>query len=434
MKSIAVIGAGWAGAAAALRLSRAGAKVTVFEAARHAGGRARRVEREGRVFDNGQHLLLGAYVRTIALIRSLHISVSEPLLRLALTLHTPPNETSRFELRAAAMPEPWNLLVALLTAKGLAGVEKFAAITLATRMLHGAPVGATMTVAALIADQPLAVRRLLWEPLCIAALNTPPENASAEVFVEVLKYTFSGVRNASCMVIPTADLSALLPDPALAEVKARAGDVHLGAPVMSVTNIENGVCVALRDSKLHFEAVIVATGPQHVSRILVHEAMATGVSEALNDLSYEAITTVYFEFAHVSPSPDEGAPLRMLCSEPGQWLFWSRQPSGVWRAGIIISAHRRSDDETSLFSGALKQLSRNYRLPRPTWHFVVTEKRATYACTPEQTLLLKGLPRSVGRIYFAGDWCYPQLPATLEAAVIAGEIAADAVLEKCDAN
>lgn len=66
---VAVIGGGWAGIAAAVELTAAGAETTLFEAGRALGGRARGVEIDGRQLDNGQHILLGAYRETLALMR-----------------------------------------------------------------------------------------------------------------------------------------------------------------------------------------------------------------------------------------------------------------------------------------------------------------------------------------------------------------------------
>ena len=66
---VAVIGGGYAGFAAAVTLAANRRDVTVFEAARTLGGRARRVEANGITIDNGQHILLGAYSQTLALLR-----------------------------------------------------------------------------------------------------------------------------------------------------------------------------------------------------------------------------------------------------------------------------------------------------------------------------------------------------------------------------
>ena len=428
MKSIAVVGAGWAGVAAALTLSRAGAKVSIYEAARVPGGRARRVDRDGRSVDNGQHLLLGAYARTTSLIRSVHSASEVPLLTLPLTLSSAPNLTTALGIRSPHMREPLNLLVGLITANGLCATEKVSAIAWAARTLRESAIDPSMTVATLIARQPITTRQLLWVPLCIAALNTPPESASAVVFVEVLRRTFAGEKNASRMIIPTSDLTACFPTPALAEIEARGARVQTGAAVASVINSQNGASVVLRDSTEHFDAVIVAVAPQHVPRLLEREPAAHCIVDPLRTLTYEPITTLYFEFPFATPSPDNGVPMRMLNGEPGQWLFWSRLRSGAWRAGVVISAHKRGEDEAALISNTLQQLARSYRLPLPVWQFVITEKRATYSCSPAQSTLLRSLPKRVGCIHLAGDWCFPELPATIEAAVISGEQAANAAL------
>ena len=63
-KSIAVIGAGWAGCAAAVELATAGHNITLYESSRTLGGRARAVDINGQLLDNGQHILLGAHVAT----------------------------------------------------------------------------------------------------------------------------------------------------------------------------------------------------------------------------------------------------------------------------------------------------------------------------------------------------------------------------------
>ena len=174
MTRVAVIGAGWAGATAALMLARAGIHVTVFEANSIAGGRARVVEKAGHVFDNGQHLLLGAYGRSLAMIDSLHAAHSAddaPYLRLPLMLRSAPNTPLALSLVAPKLPAPIHLLAAIVTAKGLSFSEKFAATSWAARQLRGGSISASATVSQLIENQPLRVRQLLWEPLCIAALK-----------------------------------------------------------------------------------------------------------------------------------------------------------------------------------------------------------------------------------------------------------------------
>jgi hydroxysqualene dehydroxylase len=60
-RRVAVIGAGWAGLAAAVEATQRGNVVTLFEMAPQVGGRAREVMWGGTALDNGQHILIGAY-------------------------------------------------------------------------------------------------------------------------------------------------------------------------------------------------------------------------------------------------------------------------------------------------------------------------------------------------------------------------------------
>lgn len=426
MMRVAVIGAGWAGCVAALTLARRGHSLTVFEAARVPGGRARRVEHDGRRFDNGQHLLLGAYQRTLAVIGSLHArGAVAALQRLPLLLQTAPRLAREVRVRAPALPAPLHLLVALAGVRGLTVAERIATLHWAGLILHGrSPVADSLTVAQLTATQPTAARELLWFPLCVAALNTPAEQASATVFVEVLRRSFNGSPENSSLVIPQADLTELLPAPALREVAALGGEACLGTPVDSVSAADPaGVTVRLAGGERRFDAAIIATGPQHVARLLPWDS--SGLAAGLASLHYEPISTLHFDFAYVFPGVDPAVPMLMLDGDPGQWLFWQRLPNGHLRASVVISAHHRREPEAAVAAVTLAQLRRSYDLPAPVWQQLITEKRATYACTPEQYRRLRALPvQRPGRIQFAGDWCVPELPATLESAVVAGERAA----------
>jgi hydroxysqualene dehydroxylase len=439
-RRVAVIGAGWAGAAAALTLSRLGGdriQITIFEAAKIAGGRARRVEKNDRAFDNGQHLLLGAYQRSLAMIESLHAPLDRVFERRPLSMQTAPNVAAPLAMRSGMAPAPIHLLLALLGAKGLSIVDKLRTCLWSSKYLLRQYPARTMTVAEIITDQPSAVRALLWEPLCVAALNTPAERASARVFVEVLRRSFLGDARSSDMIIPRVDLSALLPEPALNEVARNGGTVLFGEVVMDVERVGNETFnLRLRDRSESFDDVVVATGAQHVPRLLATLAADSPETErivaALSGFAFEPISTLHFEF--VGGLDAQANAMVMLDGAPGQWLFAHQLGNGHVRASVAISAHHREEPEQQLMNDGLAQLRRSYALPVPLWQQLVTEKRATYSCSPSQNQVLLTLPSSIGRLHFAGDWCVPELPATLESAVIAGENAARAVLRSAVTN
>ena len=152
---VAIIGGGWAGCAAALTLAEAGVTVTLLEASRTLGGRARAVELEGQLLDNGQHILLGAYEQTLHLIERLHATPG--LWRLPLSLNQPPD----FSLSCPRLPAPLHLLAGLLNAQGLNWLEKLAAMRWAHSLLNGADAPAPLTVGQLTRSQPEKLKRLL---------------------------------------------------------------------------------------------------------------------------------------------------------------------------------------------------------------------------------------------------------------------------------
>jgi len=121
---VAVIGGGWAGLAAAVELVTAGAEVTVFEAAKQLGGRARSVETHGHRLDNGQHLLIGAYRETLRLMQTVGVNPDQVLRRLPLELFYP---GAGFRLRLPRLPAPLNLAFGLFATQGAGLGEKFAA-------------------------------------------------------------------------------------------------------------------------------------------------------------------------------------------------------------------------------------------------------------------------------------------------------------------
>ena len=98
---VAIVGAGYAGMAAAVTLAARGIRVRVFETGAVPGGRARRVDSRGIALDNGQHVLLGAYHSLLGLIRQVGVP-DAALLRVPLELRY----ADGFLLRAWNLPAP----------------------------------------------------------------------------------------------------------------------------------------------------------------------------------------------------------------------------------------------------------------------------------------------------------------------------------------
>ena len=173
---VAVVGGGWAGCAAAVTLAAAGVPVTLIEQAPTLGGRARRVVQHGIEVDNGQHVLLGAYRQTLALLADVHRPVDATRLfhRLPLTLRPfGERRLGEFEFIAWKVPGPLHIAAGLLSARGLSWHERVGLIAGFRRLANrGFQCGATETVAQCFAATPPRAFAAIWAALS-AALNTP---------------------------------------------------------------------------------------------------------------------------------------------------------------------------------------------------------------------------------------------------------------------
>ena len=438
---VAVVGAGWAGCAAAVTLARAGLPVTLIEQARILGGRARRVELDGVAVDNGQHLLIGAYRATLDLVALVHGKR-----RGAAQFHRLPLSLHPFGLRrpgAAAfaawpLPAPLHLAAALLTARGLSLRDRLALVVafrdLARSTVRSRP---DETLAVRLERATLTVVRAFWDPLCLAALNTPPERASANVFARIVREAFAGPAGNSDFLVPAVDLSACFPEAAARFVTERGGTVRSGAAVRAIEHVDTGVVVRTHDTTEAYAAAIVAVGPHQLRTALgpaADDSIWREPMTRVDAFSYESITTVYLRFA--APLPMR-APLLRLDDAPGQWIFRHRAPNSASTEepggplyAVVISAGGAHDNmgHVDLASTVERQLRRLApELPAVLWSRVIAERRATYACTPNLARPVTGC--IAPRLYLAGDYTEPDLPATLEAATRSGVAAARSLVE-----
>jgi squalene-associated FAD-dependent desaturase len=402
---VAVIGGGWAGIAAAVELTAGGATTILYEAGRIPGGRARSVTIDSRTLDNGQHILLGAYRETLALMRRVGADPELLLERHPLQVvdHT------GFRLALPEWPAPLNVAWGLLSARGVDWREKLATawwmqgIKARRFRLNG-----DCTVAEWLdaAGQTGALRRHLWEPLCLAALNTPPDRASAQVFANVLRDSLGSARREDTdLLLPRAALGQLLPEPATRWLAANGAMLRFGTRVEGIAVTRDGVAIAGENH----DAVVIATAPQHAGKLWPEAGVA---------YEYEAIATVYLQFGAKTHLP---FPLFKQSGKHGQWVV----DRGNGLLACVLSGH---GDWEALDDGDLAA-ALNDELPvaeKAAWHKVIREKRATFSCRP-------GTPRpacatSHPRVMLAGDYTWADYPATLEGAVRSGRRAADLLL------
>ncbi len=424
---VAVVGAGYAGIAAAVALVRGGASVAVLEANRTPGGRARRVDYRGTRLDNGQHLLLGAYRETLALLATVGAPAGA-LRRLPLALHYP----GVLSFAAPRLPAPLHLAAALVAARGLGLADRYAAVRFAGALRGGeaaARPGETVAALLLRLRQTPRLRELLWEPLCVAALNTPADAADAAVFARVMHDALLGSREDSDLLIPADDLSALLPDPAIAWLRGHGALVALGARVSALAPTEGGWRVAAGALDERFDAVIVATAPAEAAALLEPLPGLAPLAHALGAIEHEPITTLYLQYPGPLALP---FPMQGVAAGCAQWIFDRAALGGP--AGLVAAVISASREQAALGHEALAALVHREverlagPLPAPSWTKVITEKRATFACRPGAFRPPVATPAA--GLLLAGDYTAGPYPATLEAAVRSGAEAARTLLSR----
>jgi len=429
---VAIIGAGYAGLACAVELARAGVHVTVFERSHTMGGRARVVHKDHhwRV-DNGQHILIGAYSELTRLLRLTGVSPKQ-LAHLPLTLHVP----GRLHLKAASLPAPFHLAVGLLRSKGLSWADRLAMLRLMRWLKrHGFRLpDAAMTVDALLAEtrQTATLCQLIWEPLCVAALNTPVAEASAQVFANVLRDSLAAGAAASELLLPRTDLSELFPVPAARYIGVRRGKLRTGNAIEAIERVPGGYRLEGDPGSQPWPHVVVATAPYHAGTLLASAGGCERLVAQIDALEHEPIESVYLALGRGQKLPE---PMIGLVSGstagPAQWVFDRGQlggPEGL--LSCVISAHGPHEalarDELVLAVHAQLERQLGRRLPAPEWSQVIVEKRATFACRPG--IFRPGIRTPLPGLWLAGDYLDSDYPATLESAVRSGVACATAIL------
>ena len=408
-----VIGAGLAGLSAAIKLIEAGIAVTIHEAAPQAGGRCRSYfdAALGCRIDNGNHLLIAGNHATMSYLDAVGAAdtltgpaeASYPFLDLA--------TGERWEVKPSRGRIPWWLFDKnkRIPGTGVADYLRAAKLARARPEDHVAD----------LFDMNSTVFKRLWEPLAVAALNTEPEQGSAQLLARVLRESFGAGGEACRPLVPREGLSESLIEPAIRRLVAAGTQLRLGA------RLRNAEIAGDRVASLHFDSGDEPLGPEDAVVLAVPAAVAPRMVPGIEAPDeFRAIVN-----AHYRATAPEGAPFFVgLIGGTAEWVFRKREVLSV----TISAADRLIDQSADALAPLLwTEVCRAYELgvpPMPAWQ-IVKERRATFAATPAQ---IKRRPKTATRwpnLVLAGDWIDNGLPATIEGSIRTGFAAAAALLK-----
>jgi squalene-associated FAD-dependent desaturase len=441
-----VVGAGFAGLSAAARLARDGARVVVLEARVRLGGRATAFpDRDtGELVDNGQHVLLGCYTGTFAFLRQIG-AIDNVRMQPHLSVSMIDRAGRRSRLDCPALPAPLHLVAGVLEWDALSWTDRLSILKMAAPMRvarHALKPGARAIAASpgetverwLIHNgQTARLRELLWEPLALAALNQPTNQAAAPPFARVLAEMFGSDPQAAAIGLPTRPLHLMYAEPARRYVEGHRGRVITGAAAKVGIGADGGLRVRANGDAWTAPAVIAAV-PWFALPSLFEPpppALAEPLERVRAMASCPIVTVNLWLDRRVMDEPFIGLPGRTM-----QWVFDKRTVFGsddhgashlsLVSSGAAAVVGLENDELIAIAHGQLVDALPAARAAALTRATVVREPRATFSLAPGQPARPQTVTAVPG-LYLAGDWIDTGLPATIESAVRSGHMAADAV-------
>jgi squalene-associated FAD-dependent desaturase len=278
-----------------------------------------------------------------------------------------------------------------------------------------------MTVAELLAahEQDADLTSKLWEPLCIAALNTPIHKASAQMLLNVLRDSLNRNRADSDMLLARIDFTALFPQRAAAYIEQHGGKVFVACGVEAIIPQNGSFELVTAQGNHSFSHVICAASPSVAEKLLLPIAGLESTVAQIRKLEHQPIYTVYLQYpAHIT-LPRAMIGLHRCFS---QWLFdkgrIARQ-HGLLAAVISAEGMHQELSHAELVQRVSAELCENFGIiEQPEWVQVIAEKRATFCCSP--SLQRPSQMTVLHNLLLAGDYTAGDYPATLEGAVLSG--------------
>ncbi len=439
---IVVIGGGLAGLAAALRLARAGRRVTLCERRPFLGGRVFSFldPDSGAILDNGQHVLVGACTRLRALLVELGAPRGAFARQRRLSVPVLDGGGVPAVLSAAPLPPPLHVVPSLLRYRHLSVAERSVtaravAALVRTRgparaALDAEPLGAWLAARG-VSDR--AVERF-WEPLVRPALNTPAREANAALAALFFEHAVWRGPRGGAVWLPATGLSEAIGHPAGLALSRAGVELRLDARVAAVAH-DGGRAIGVElagGERLEADHVLAAVPRAALAGIASHEHLPPAARAELAD---SAIVNVYLWYDR----PTLELPFAGTLDPDLQWVFdrerlLGREAAGGHCVAASLSAADAALGESKLAlaeraDAALRRLlpgSAGARLER---HAVVKDPRATFRAEAR----LAGRrpapgPTPLAGLWLAGDWTETGWPATMEGAVRSGEAAARALL------
>jgi len=448
--TVAIVGGGLAGLAAACALADSGFRVTLFERRPYLGGRASSYEHPGtgEVVDNCQHVLFRVCTNLVEFYR--RIGVEDKIRWYEdMTFIEPGGRSS--VMHASPLPAPLHtapsfLKFPFLTVKDKLVISRaLAALTLSSQPDTGRSFldwcqghGQTKN----------AIERF-WKPILVSALSEDLDLISISYAAQVVRESMKSPA-ARHMGVPSVPLTELY-NKAGDYIRARGGEICLRTSLAYLTPSERRVTVRTRTRVDYREGQVADVFDYFISAlpfdaldpILIDTPESTELREKISHFESSPITGIHLWFDRQISDLDHA----VLLDRTIQWMFHksrllsTRGAPGKPELGgsyieLVVSASKTLIDKSraEIVDVALKEVreffpaARAANLVKST---VIKEVHATYSPRPGIDAYRPQQATAWPRVFLAGDWTATGWPATMEGAVRSGYLAAEALVHAC---
>ncbi|HEY6273793.1 MAG TPA: hydroxysqualene dehydroxylase HpnE [Terriglobales bacterium] len=434
-ESVAIVGGGLAGMAAACALTDAGFQVTLYERRPYLGGRASSYEHPGtgEVVDNCQHLLLGCCTNLIRFYDSL--DVSDKILWFDdMTFIEPGGRSSR--IQPSFLPAPLHNAPSFLRAKYLSLNDKLGIGRAFAAMMEALPDDSEENFLDWLRRNHQTDRAIerFWKPILTSALNEGLERMSVPHSIQVFRKSFLKSAAAGRIGLPRVPLSDLY-SAALTSISTRGGRVLLRSAVTAIQPQVRGVKITSGSEEQSFDFAILAAPFQSATGLLPQDPLAASLKAELEHFESSPITGIHLWFdREITPLPHA-----VLLDRTIQWMFQKskfqeegyREGTGSYMELVVSSSQtlvQKSREEIlDLAQRELVEFFPAVKAAKVVKAAVIKEVYATYSILPGLDQYRPKASTPWPRLFLAGDWTATEWPATMEGAVRSGYLAAEAI-------
>ncbi|MBK7630276.1 MAG: oleate hydratase [Ignavibacteriales bacterium] len=426
MKRCLIIGGGIAGLTAASILSQKNISVTIIESSPKLGGRTYSFfdKETNSIIDNGQHILMGCYKETISFLKLIGAENNfEYQKNLFLTFID--RNKKLFFLDASRTFYPFNLLFAIMNYNVFTFSDKISFISFLIKLpflIKKSLKRININEWLFKEHQNKNITKNFWEILCVAALNSSLEKASALVFYEVLMQIFFKGNFASTIILPKFGLSESIINPAEYFIKKNNGQIILSETVKQIL-VENQKVVEVKtDNNVYYEfdCIISAIPFYAFDKLISKDTIEMDIK-----LEYSTILNIHIWLNDIKLQDKFCG----LLDSPLHWIFVKENHINI----VISNADYLSEkSKQEIFDFVINELFQYTSIGKGdiTNYKIIKEKRATFV--PDVNTLNKR-PDSrtkIKNLFLAGDWTNTGLPSTIESAVKSGKVAAELILNE----